>query len=159
MRLVSFIAFFIFLLSSDSFAQVAEKLAFKYRCIPTSTNSYLIEITNAGFIFKKTEKVADNNKRIIHVDSSTYLHAFDARERIFFDSIIQVHKLDSAGLYQTRATDWGALWEIEIQRNDIKYTIDLPNYNNAGLTSLLCFITCLIPEKEFPVFFCVDRCQ
>jgi len=42
----------------------------------------------------------------------------------------------------------GTQWEVEIHRDSITYNINLPNFNNAGLESLINFITCLVPKKE-----------
>ncbi len=145
-----------FLFSNVLIAQDVRKIAFKYRCVPTSTTDYSIEITRDKFILSKTEKISDRNDRIKKVNSSNYTHSFDSKEKETLDSIIKTNRLDSIGLYQDRITEWGILWEVEIQQNSITYHIDLPNYNNSGLESLIHFIVCLIPKKELPPFECKE---
>lgn len=135
-------------------AQDVAKTMFKYRCVPTSTTDYSVEITGDKFILNTTEKIPDREGHIKKVVSSSYTHSFDSREQETLDSIITTNKLDSIGLYQDRVTEWGTLWEVEIQRNSITYNISLPNYNNAGLESLIHFIVCLIPKKERPLYEC-----
>ena len=142
------------LFSHALIAQDAETISFKYRCVPTSTTDYSIEITGDKFILNKTEKIPGKKDLIRKYVFSNYTHSFDSKERQILDSIIKVNKLDSIGLYQDRVTEWGILWEVEIRRNSITYNIDLPNYNNAGLESLIHFIVCLIPKKELPPYEC-----
>jgi len=156
MKLLLIILFLSNFLFSNAFAQEGENLVFKYRCVPTSTTDYSIEISRYKFTLKRTEKTPNNNRRIIKVDSSTYTHSFDPKEKEILDSIIKLNKLDSVGLYQDRVTEWGSLWEVKIQRNAITYNISLPNYNNVGLESLIHFIVCLIPRKELPPFECIE---
>ena len=134
--------------------QDVKGIVFKYRCVPTSTTDYSIEINRDKFILNQSEKIPGKKDRIKKAVSSNYTHSFDTREKEMPDSIIKVNKLDSAGLYQDRVTEWGTLWEVEIQQNSITTAIKLPNYNNAGLESLIHFIVCLIPRKELPVFEC-----
>ena len=135
-------------------AQDNETIIFKYRCVPTSTSDYLIEITRDSFMLKTTDKIPGKNDRIKNVVTSNYNHAFNSKEKATVDSIIKINRLDSPGLYHDRITEWGSLWEVEIHRNSITYNISLPNYNNAGLESLLSFIVCLIPKKERPLYEC-----
>jgi hypothetical protein len=149
------ILFFCFLLLSDTLtAQDLQNIVFKYRCVPTSTSDLSIEITMDKFILNKNENRPGKNGRIKNVASSNYTHTFNSKERETLNSIIKVNKLDSVGLYHERKTEWGSLWEVEIQRNSITYNIDLPNYNNAGLEALIHFIHCLIPKKEMHRFAC-----
>lgn len=135
-------------------AQDVEKIFFKYRCVPTSTTDYSIEVTRDKFILNRTEKIPGKKERIRKVVFSNYTYAFDSKEREILDSIIKVNRVDSIGLYRDRETEWGTLWEVEIHRNSITYNIDLPNYNNVGLESLIRFIVCLIPKSELPPFEC-----
>jgi len=137
-------------------AQDAESIVFNYRCVPTSTSDYLIEITKSKFRLHTTNKIPDKNNRIKKVDTSNYTHDFDSKERAIVDSIIKVNKLDSPGLYKNRIIDWGSLWEVNIRQNSKTQHIDLPNYNNPGLESLIHFIVCLIPKKERPFFMCKE---
>ena len=146
--------FISFLFPNFLFAQGVQNLSFKYKCVPTSTSDYSIEICKDNFILNKAEKIPDKRGRIKKVDSSNYIHSFDSKEREILDSIIKVNKLDSICRYQDRVTEWGTLWEVTIERNSITYNIDLPNYNNVGLESLIHFILCLIPRKELPRFKC-----
>ena len=109
-------------------AQEGDNIVFKYSCVPTSTTDYSIEIIRNKFILHKTEKIPDKQDRIRKVVSSNYTHAFNSKEKEILDSIIKI--------------------------NSITYNIDLPNYNNVGLESLIHFIVCLIPKKELPPFEC-----
>lgn len=158
MKLALLILFFCTLpLSNALLAQGVQKLIFKYRCVPTSTTAYSIDITRDNFILSRTEKKTNRKgERIKKVSFFSYTHAFDSKEKEILDSIIRTNRLDSIGLYQDRLTEWGSLWEVEIQQNSITYHIDLPNYNNSGLESLIHFIICLIPKKELPPFECKE---
>lgn len=156
MKLLISILFFCNIISFNVLVgQDVQKIVFKYRCVPTSTTDYSIEITKDKFILSRTEKKADRKgERIKKVNHSSYTHSFDSKEKEIIDSIIRINKLDSVDLYQHKVTEWGTLWEIEIQRNSKTYHIDLPNYNNSGLESLIHFIVCLIPKRELPPFEC-----
>lgn len=97
-------------------AQEAEKLIFRYRCVPASTTDYSVEISRDSFVLNSTEKLPDRKSRHIKkVVTSNYTHPFSPAQKAVIDSIISQHKLDSAGLYQQRTTEWGILWEVEIQ--------------------------------------------
>ncbi len=137
-------------------AQEVESILFRYSCVPTSTSDYSIEITGSGYTLKKTNKIPGKNNRIIKVDSSRFTHAFNTEEKMVMDSIIKVNRLDSPGLYNKRITEWGSQWNVEILRNSISYNINLPNYTNTGLESLIHFIVCLVPKKERPFFECKE---
>jgi hypothetical protein len=156
---VSILFFGNMLLAQALTAQSADNgISFKYRCVPTSTTDYSIEIGGDKFILYRTEKIPGKKERIRKTVFSHYTHSFHSKEKVILDSIIKANNLDSPGLYQDRQTEWGTLWEIVIHRNSITYNIDLPNYNNAGLESLIHFIVCLIPKKELPPFEC-KRCS
>ncbi len=150
----SLLLFGSFLFSPALSAQDDANIVFKFRCVPTSTTDYSIEITSNKFILNTSEKITDREGHIKRIVPSSYTHLFDSREKEMLDTIISINKLDSVGLYQDRKTEWGTLWEVEIQRNSIIYSIRLPNYNNAGLESLIRFIVCLIPKKERPLYEC-----
>ena len=139
-------------------AQNGPNISFKYRCVPTSTSDYSIEILQDKFILISVEKVPDRKGRIKKVVSSSYVHSFSLQEKGMLDSIISLNKLDSILLYQERITEWGTVWEVSIERNSITYNIDLPNYNNPGLESLIRFIICLVPKNESPRFEC-KKCK
>ena len=139
-------------------AQGGQNISFKYRCVPTSTDDYSIVINGEKFVLNKTEKIANNKKKIKRVDTSSYSHSFNSKEKVILQTIIKANSLDSISKYQDRVTEWGTLWEVTIVRNSITYNIDLPNYNNDGLESLINFILCLIPRKELPQFEC-KKCK
>lgn len=135
-------------------AQDGNNIILKYKCVPTSTLDYSIEIDPEKFILSKTEIIANKKGRFKRLDTSNYIHHFNLKEKDIIDSIIKINRLDSVGLYRDRITEWGTLWNIRIQQNSVTYNIDLPNYTNAGLESLIHFIVCLIPVKELPRFEC-----
>src|SRR5205809_211568 len=130
MKPLSIILFFSnFLFSNVLIAQDVQEITFKYRCVPTSTNDYSIEITKDRFKLSKTEKIPNRKDRVKKVNSSNYTHSFNTKQKETLDSIIKTNRLNSIGLYQDRITEWGSLWEIEIQQHSITYHIYLPNYN------------------------------
>ncbi len=152
------VLFISFLMPVFLLAQGIQKLSFTYRCVPTSTTDYSIVISKDKFMLHAIEKIPNNRGQIKKVDSSSYIHLFTTKEKEMTDSIIKVNQLDSVCRYQDRTTEWGTQWAVTIQRNSITYNIDLPNYTNAGLDSLIRFIVCLIPKKELPRFEC-KKCR
>ena len=142
------------LVASSGFSQQVQKFVFNYRCVPTSTDDYSIEIRGERLVLRQNEIILNRKGKVVKVVSSAYEYSYTSKERETIDSIIKVNKLDSIGLYQERVTEWGSLWEVEIQRNSITYKIELPNYTNVGLESLIDFIVCLVPKKQRPRFEC-----
>jgi len=146
------------LFASFGFAQEVQKLVFNYRCVPTNTDDYSIDIDREKFVLKQNKKILNKERYVVNVVSSSYEYQFNSKEREVVDSIIRINKLDSTGLYGERSTKWGSLWEVLIQRNSITYKIELPNYTNVGLQSLLNFIVCLIPDRKRPPVEC-EECK
>jgi hypothetical protein len=152
--------FSIFLFPCKLVAQETDDITFKFFCVPTSTTDYSIEITRSRLVLNQNDKIPAKRENsrgqtpIRKMVSSEYTYLFNVSERKTVDSIISIYSLDSAGLYQKRNTEWGSVWKITITRESITNTIDLPNYTNAGLESLISFIVCLIPKEKRPRFEC-----
>jgi hypothetical protein len=163
MRQLIFILFMIvsFNLSAQ---QNGNTIQLKFSCVPASTYSYSYSISKSEIIqttydkIPKKIKLFKNSPSIRRTITTTYSHHLNNDEKATLDRIIKHYSLDSVELYLDRDTDWGMHWEITITRDAITYNIELPNFYNPGLDSLLQFMTCIIPEEEQPRFTC-KKCE